>query len=139
MAAKRKPTTRARTTTQKPPLAPSGRKRPSGGVTLDQVRELALALPETLERPCYGTPGFRVRDKLFARVLEDGASIVVKVDFDVRDGLVASAPEVFAVTPHYQSYPWVIVRLGTVEFALLRDLLAEAWRSAAPRRIAHLR
>lgn len=139
MAAKRKPTARARTAPQKPPVAPSGRKRPRAGVTVDQVRALALSLPETLERPCYGTPGFRVRDKLFARVLEDGASIVVKMDFDVRDALVASEPDVFAVTPHYQSYPWVIVRLGTVKLALLRDLLTEGWRNAAPRRIAHLR
>jgi len=36
--------------------------------TEDDVRRLALALPEVAERPSYGTPGFRVKDKLFARI-----------------------------------------------------------------------
>jgi hypothetical protein len=40
--------------------------------TEDDVRRLALALPETHERPSYGTPGFRVKDRLFARIHQDG-------------------------------------------------------------------
>jgi hypothetical protein len=36
------------------------------------VRELALALADTVEKPSYGTPGFRVRDKLFARIAKRG-------------------------------------------------------------------
>jgi hypothetical protein len=36
----------------------------------DDVRELALALPQAKEKSSYGTPGFRVRDKLFARIRE---------------------------------------------------------------------
>ena len=39
--------------------------------TVDDVRRIALALPATAEKPSYGTPGFRVRDKLFARVHDD--------------------------------------------------------------------
>ena len=35
--------------------------------TEDDVRELALALPGVIEKPSYGMPGFRVRDRLFAR------------------------------------------------------------------------
>jgi hypothetical protein len=34
----------------------------------DDVRTIALGLPETSERSSYGTPGFRVKDKLFARI-----------------------------------------------------------------------
>jgi hypothetical protein len=33
--------------------------------TWDDVRRLALALPETSEGLSYGTPAWRVRDKLF--------------------------------------------------------------------------
>ena len=32
--------------------------------TEDDVRRLALALPAATEKPSYGTPGFRVRDRL---------------------------------------------------------------------------
>lgn len=95
------------------------------GVTIDDVRSLALAMPDTTERPSYGTPGFRVKDRLFARVL-DLETIVVKVDLAWRDGMVRGSPDVFTVTPHYQPYPWVIVRLGAIDLARLGEILALA-------------
>jgi hypothetical protein len=107
---------------------------PKGALTVDDVRELALALPATEERPSYGTPGFRVSDKLFARVL-DAEAIVVKVDFDHRDALLHSQPDVFQVTPHYQDWPMVIVRLATVGRPLLKSLLEEAWRRCASAKV----
>jgi len=42
-------------------------------ITEDDVRRIALSLPATSERPSYGTPGFRVRDRAFARIRETGA------------------------------------------------------------------
>ncbi len=105
------------------------------GTTIDDVRAIALSLPETDERPSYGTPGFRVKNKLFARDREDG-TVVIRVTFDVREALVASAPHVFEVTPHYASYPWVLVHLANVDRAWLRELLVEAWKTAAPPRVA---
>ena len=46
-------------------------------VSEDDVRRAALALPETVEKPSYGSPGFRVRDRLFARIRPEGDSVVV--------------------------------------------------------------
>jgi hypothetical protein len=103
--------------------------------TVADVRGLALALPDTSEKPCYGTPGFYVRKKLFARVKEDGESIVVKVDFGEREALVSEQPETFVVTDHYRNYPMVIVRLATVDPAELAELIEEAWRRSAPKRL----
>ncbi|MCY1042195.1 MmcQ/YjbR family DNA-binding protein [Corallococcus sp. bb12-1] len=105
-----------------------------GRLTVDDVRELALALPATEERPSYGTPGFRVSDKLFARVLDDD-SIVIKVDFDHREALLQTQPDVFRVTPHYQDWPMVIVQLTTVTRPLLQSLLKEAWRRCASAKV----
>lgn len=105
-----------------------------GRLTVDDVREMALALPSTEERPSYGTPGFRVSDKLFARVLDDD-SIVIKVDFDHREALLDSKPDMFEVTPHYQDWPMVIVRLKTVNRRLLEVLLEEAWRRCASAKV----
>ncbi len=53
-------------------------------ITLAKVRKITARLPGTEEGPCYGTPGFRVKRKLFARMLEDGKSLVLKIDFDSR-------------------------------------------------------
>jgi hypothetical protein len=66
---------------------------------------------------------------------EDEEFVVVKVDRSERAALVHEAPETFFVTPHYQSYPGVIVRLATVAPEQLRELLTDAWRLAAPKRL----
>jgi len=101
------------------------------GVTLDDVREAARELPDTTERPSYGTPGFRVRDKLFARMFDD-ETLVLKVDLAFRWAMVAASPDVFYVTPHYEGYPWVLVRLRAIGKAQLRELLGEARELAVP-------
>jgi hypothetical protein len=98
--------------------------------TIADVRTIALAMASTVERPSYGTPGFRVQDRLFARVLDE-QTIVVKVDPAWRDSLVAGSPDVFHVTPHYEPYPWVIVRLPAVDRASLREILAAAYEFEA--------
>ena len=95
-------------------------------------RELALALPDANERPCYGTPGFYRGKILFARLLEDGESIVVKIDFPERAALCELRPDTFVVTPHYRDYAMMIVRLATVKKGELTELLEGAWRRAAP-------
>jgi hypothetical protein len=103
--------------------------------TVDNVRAISLALPATTEKPCFGTPAWYVKGKIFARILDDGVSVVVKVDFDERAALVQEDPKVYAVTPHYEGYPMVIVRLGKVAKRDLEERLVEAWRFAAPRRL----
>jgi hypothetical protein len=71
--------------------------------TIAVVRALALALPDTEERPSYGTPGFRVRDRLFARALDEDR-VVVKMSLDHRD-VVLVEPAIFSVTDHYRPHP----------------------------------
>ena len=46
-------------------------------MTADDVRRIALSLPATTEKSSYGTPGFRVKDRLFARIREEGDVLVV--------------------------------------------------------------
>ena len=103
--------------------------------TCKTVRSLALALPETSEKPCYGTPGFYVKRKLFARMLPDGKTLAVKVDPNEREGLLAAAPDVFYLTPHYAGWPMVLVRLDRVERDDLKERVLEAWRFEAPERL----
>jgi hypothetical protein len=104
--------------------------------TVDDVRELALALPETSERLSYGTPGFRVRDKPFARMREEGDVLVLWCSgLDEKEFLIGAEPEKFFTTPHYDGYAMVLVRLGAVDRTELAELLEEAWRLRAPKRV----
>lgn len=100
--------------------------------TPDDVRDLALALPETAEKPSYGTPGFRVKDRLFARLHQDGESLVLRVDMDEREALAQAEPEKFFWTPHYDRHPWIQVRLAAVDREELSELLRDSWRLRAP-------
>lgn len=61
--------------------------------------------------------------------------VFVKAGSDEKAALLASDPVTFFVTPHYSGSPGVIVRLRTVEAAQLRELLVEAWRLVAPKRL----
>ncbi|OLF18983.1 MmcQ/YjbR family DNA-binding protein [Actinophytocola xanthii] len=105
-------------------------------VTEDDVRRVALSLPHTSERHSYGTPGFRVKDKLFARIREEGDVLALFVaDESEKQGLISADPEKFFTTPHYDGYPMVLVRFAAVDVDELTELVTEAWRLRAPKRV----
>ena len=94
--------------------------------TTDDVRELALRLPQTTEKPSYGVPGFRVKDRLFARLREDPDALVLWTE--EKEALLLSEPEKFFTTPHYDGHPLILVRVEAVDREELGELLTESWR-----------
>lgn len=108
--------------------------------TEDDVRRLALTLPSTIERPSYGTPGFRVQDRLFARMHEQpGVLVAFRSSVEDRDELIASAPSKFFTTLHYAGHASVLVRLAAIDGEELGALLEEAWQTRASRRLLEQR
>jgi hypothetical protein len=108
-----------------------GKKPTSRKITWDTVRGLALALPGTEESTSYRTPAIKVHGKLIARLKEDGETLVVAVPLEEQRMRCEADPDVFFVTEHYRGFPYVLVRLGKVARADLRELLADAWRRVA--------
>jgi hypothetical protein len=100
-------------------------------VTFDTVRKFALSLENVEEGTSYGTPAFRTGGKFFARLREDGDSLVVPASFEERAEMMAENPDTYYITDHYLNYPYVLVRLSKVHPDALRDLLRGAHRSAA--------
>ncbi|HSU18066.1 MmcQ/YjbR family DNA-binding protein [Longimicrobium sp.] len=105
-------------------------------VSFDQVRAMAMALPEVEEGTSYGTPAFRVRKKFFVRLKEDGESIVLRINLFKRDYLIAAEPDAFYVTDHYRDYPAVLARLSALTPERLRGRIEDSWRLMAPKRLA---
>jgi hypothetical protein len=101
-------------------------------LTWNEVRAFAEGLPGAEQSTSYGTPALKVTGKLFARLLEDGESIVVKIDPFDRDVLTAQKPDRFVVTPHYRDWPLMIVRLAVADAGEVRELVVGAWRYTAP-------
>jgi hypothetical protein len=102
-------------------------------LSFDDVRAIALGLPGVEEGSSYGTPGFRVRGKLLARLKEDGTSLVVRISFDERELLMEAEPETFYITDHYRAWPTMLVRLSQVDPGTLKRLLVQHWREIAPK------
>jgi len=102
----------------------------------DDVRRLSLALPEVTEKPVYGTPGFYVAGRIFARLHEaPGVLVCWRSSMEEREVLLEADPGKFFTTDHYRNHTSVLVRLDVVEIEELSELLIEAWEARAPKRL----
>jgi hypothetical protein len=119
--------------------------------TWDDVRRLALALPETDEHISRELRAWRVREKAFVwerplrpadlRALGDAAPsgpiLGARVEHLVaKEALLASDPRVFFTTPHFDGYPAILVRLENIRPDDLDEVIVEAWLARAPRLLA---
>jgi len=107
----------------------------AGGVTFVEVTAVAVKLPDVEVSKSYGTPALKVRDKLLARLKEDGETLVLRMDFVARQILTQADPDTFYFTDHYRDYPLVLVRLAKLSHSALPDLLERAWREVAPKKL----
>jgi hypothetical protein len=103
-------------------------------VNEDDVRRLVATLPGTSERPSYGTPGFRVRDRLFARITDEGALVVWVADEGEKQAMLETEPDKFRTAPHYDGHPMVLVQLPAVDEQELLELLTDSWELRGGRR-----
>jgi hypothetical protein len=84
----------------------------------------------------YGTPSLRVKGKGMCRLRTDPDALVVRViDVADKEALLRGKPDTFFTTPHYDGYPYVLVRLDAVDQKELAELLEDAWRIRAPKRV----
>jgi hypothetical protein len=119
--------------------------------TWDDVRRLALALPETEERVSREHRQWRVKDKLFVwerplrrsdlEALGDdaprGPILGARVEHLVaKEAMLATGDGVFFTTPHFDGYPAVLVQLDLISVDDLEEVVVEAWLARAPKRLA---
>jgi hypothetical protein len=119
--------------------------------TWDDVRRLALAMPEATEGTSYGLTAWKVNGKGFVwerplrkKDLEDlgdaapqGPILGAHVEhIGIKEALLASDPDVFFTTPHFDGYPAALVRLERISLPALEELIVEAWLARAPKRLA---
>ena len=104
--------------------------------TWDDVVAVGLRFPGVEDSTSYGTPALKVRGKFMCRLRTDPDALVVRV-IDVADqqALILGNPDVFFITQHYKGWPGVLVRLETVDPEQLAELIEDAWRVQAPKRL----
>jgi hypothetical protein len=72
---------------------------------------------------------------MFATLSDDGLLASVKATRQEQAALVAADPDTFGVPAYVGRHGWVSVRLATVDPAELTELVVEAWRLTAPKRL----
>ncbi|XIG79731.1 hypothetical protein C1N81_12655 [Streptomyces sp. SGAir0957] len=102
----------------------------------EDVRTIALSLPETTEKIAWSMPTFRVAGKMFITLPEEETSIAVRCPKAERDELVLAEPDKFWVAEHEAYSAWVRARLAALDDTdELRAILTDSWRQAAPPRL----
>jgi hypothetical protein len=119
--------------------------------TWDDVRRIAMALPEATERVSRDMRQWRVNDKLFVwerplrrpdlEALGDAAPhgpiLGARVEhLGAKEALLADDADVFFTTPHFDGYPAILVRLDRIGADDLDEVIVEAWLARAPKRLA---
>jgi hypothetical protein len=111
-----------------------GRKR-----TLERIRAICLALPETSERLSHGAPTFFVRGKrAFLMVLTDHHgdgrfAIWCAAPDGLQAMLVGADPERFFVPPYVGHRGWLGVRLDRgLDWDELAGIVEDAFAEVAP-------
>src|SRR5438874_11845485 len=92
-------------------------------LTWETVRQIAQTLPGAEESTSYRTPAFKVKGKLFARLHQDGESLVIGVDFEEREDMMSAAPDKTYITHHFMDYHWMFVQMSKVRPYELREYL----------------
>src|SRR3954447_20561481 len=118
--------------------------------TWDDVRRLALALPETEERTARSGIQWRVRNKLFVweRPLRrsdlealggaapGGPILGARIEhLGAKEALLADDRDVFFTTPHFDGSAVILVRLDRIATTDLEEVVVEAWLARAPTRL----
>jgi hypothetical protein len=119
--------------------------------TWQDVRRLALALPDTAETTAHGNMQWTVHKKGFVwerplrksdlQALGEGAprGAILGAHVEhvgIKDVLLESTPDVYFTTPHFDGYPSVLVRLERIDLHELEELVTDAWLARAPQRTA---
>lgn len=123
-------------------------------VSWQDVRRVALSLPETSEGQHFQSTAWKVKGKAFVwvrplngsdirqlkelgREVPQGEIMGARVENGLaREVLIENEPDVFFTIPHLDNYPATLVRLDAISPDLLYETIVEAWLDQAPDQLA---
>ena len=101
-----------------------------------ETRKMMLAIPGATERLWFNKPAVFLHDRFLAKNHDKEEAVTLQVgSMEMRDMMLQAEPKLFYITDHYRCYPMMLVRLAKVDPDALRNLLEEAWRRSAPKRL----
>ena len=99
----------------------------------EDVRGLALLLPEVVEGAHMGNPDFRVGGKIFATLWNEEDRVVVRLTPELQVMMTEAEPSVFEPIPgSWGRRGWTNLDLIEADEETLRSALLAAWMNVAP-------
>jgi hypothetical protein len=120
--------------------------------TWNDVREIALALPETSEFSQRGELEWHVKDKVFVwerrlrradrealgeRTPRGPILGAYVLDVEVKQALLTDYSSIYFTIPRFDGHPAILVRLERISLRELVELVIESWLVRAPKRLAN--
>lgn len=106
-------------------------------VTLEDVREVARALPRTEETLVHDRVKFRVGRIVYLAFSRDETLMGFGFPKVERAALVASEPQKFLMPTGVDlRYHWALVRLEAIDQVEMGEIVLEAWRMVVPKRVS---
>ena len=104
------------------------------GITVDDVRAVALSLPRTTEAYVYRRVKFRVGQIVYLAFSRDETELGFAFPKEEREWLVGSEPDKFMLPPESElRWNWAVVRTAAIDVPEMRDLVVEAWSMVVPK------
>ena len=105
-------------------------------VTIEAMRQLAMALPEVEEKLHFDMPSFRVKNKIFATIHEKDNRAMVKLSL-VGQSVFCSVDKaiIYPVPGGWGRGGATFFELKRVKIAVLKDALTQAWLNIAPKKL----
>ncbi len=104
-------------------------------ISWPDIVALGQELPESEESTSYGRPCLKVRGKMFVALRSNPDALVVRCDGDEKPFLLEARPDLAFSTPHYDGYPYLLVRLDA-PLDEARELVVDSWLLVAPKKLA---
>jgi hypothetical protein len=105
-------------------------------VSDDDIRQIALSLPQTYEDTHRGVPAFRIQARIFAMLSAEAPRLIIKLERDDQLNMLEGHPDVVVPGRHYSHHGWTRVDCNRAERDLVETLLKLAWTHVAPKRLA---
>jgi len=108
--------------------------------TIERVRKICLAMPETMEKLSHGEPTWFARNRVFVTLSNnhhnDGnVAIVCNAPEGAQEALVEAEPEHFYRPPYVGSAGWIGVRLDTgLDWKVIASLIVQAHEVTSAKR-----
>ena len=105
-------------------------------LTCDDIRAIALALPEAEEQPHFDSTSFRVKGKIFA-TMGDEPRATLKLDPEDQHNLSETHPGVVSpVEGYWGRSGWTAVQCANLDPEKLSGQMRMAWVNVDPKRLA---